>query len=70
MEDASLLDLTGDIPSSAPIASSSYELIDAFWKESGLEHNNFDPLVPTLDGLSMDSGDVQDKKDSPDTQPG
>ncbi|OQV13395.1 putative Islet cell autoantigen 1-like protein [Hypsibius exemplaris] len=62
-QDVSLLDFSSDATANG---DSSSELLDALWRESGLETNNFDPLVGGLDGLSMDSSDVPEKKDSPD----
>ena len=71
--DDSLLDLSPDLLADgdpSPTAATSSELLDALWKESGLDTNNFDPLSGAMDGMSMDASDMPDKKDSPDGAPG
>ncbi|GAU96549.1 hypothetical protein RvY_07979 [Ramazzottius varieornatus] len=72
--DVSLLDLSSegdrDAPAGVPVGKSSSELLHELWRESGLENNNFNPLDGLgLEGLSLEPGDMTDKKDSPDVLP-
>ncbi|XP_055349313.1 islet cell autoantigen 1-like protein [Paramacrobiotus metropolitanus] len=70
-DDDALLDLSGDAATANQVCpASSSELLDAFWKESGLENNNFDPLSAAMDGLSFESSEVNDRQDqSPENNP-
>ena len=69
--DVSLLDMSSeDANADVPVSKSSSELLHEMWKESGLENSNFNPLEGLgLEGLTLESADMSDKKDSPEALP-